>query len=83
MLPTPFVPVQNLFTLSLFQMAEEGWTQGNCQAAPGFPSLLIDALESLSVTERPRYSPLQGDPGHRQEQPLPQHPAVASDCHRV
>jgi hypothetical protein len=44
-----------LFTLSLFQMAEEGWTQGNCQAAPGFPSLLIDALESLGVTERPRY----------------------------
>jgi hypothetical protein len=36
-------------------MAEEGWTQGNCQAAPGFPSLLIDALESLGVTERPRY----------------------------
>ena len=38
-----------------FQMAEEGWTQGNCQAAPGFPSLLISALESLGVTERPRY----------------------------
>ena len=35
-------------------MAEEGWTQG-CQAAPGFPSLLINALESLGVTERPRY----------------------------
>ena len=38
-----------------FQMAEEGWTQGDCQAAPGFPSLLINALESLGVTERPRY----------------------------
>ena len=38
-----------------FQMAEEGWTQGNCQAAPGFPSLLINALESLGVTEHPRY----------------------------
>ena len=38
-----------------FQMAEKGWTQGNCQAAPGFPSLLINALESLGVTERPRY----------------------------
>ena len=36
-------------------MAEEGWTQGNCQAAPGFPSLLINALESLGVTEHPRY----------------------------
>ena len=36
-------------------MAEEGWTQGNCQAAPGFPSLLINALESLGVTECPRY----------------------------
>src|SRR6185312_8500507 len=36
-------------------MAEEGWTQGNCQAAPDFPSLLINALESLGVTERPRY----------------------------
>ena len=36
-------------------MAEEGWTQGICQAAPGFPSLLINALESLGVMERPRY----------------------------
>jgi len=36
-------------------MAEEGWTQGDCQAAPGFPSLLINALESLGVMERPRY----------------------------
>ena len=36
-------------------MAEEGWTQGNCQAAPGFPSLLINALESLGVMEHPRY----------------------------
>jgi len=36
-------------------MAEEGWTQGNCQAAPGFPSLLISALENLGVTEPPRY----------------------------
>ena len=27
----------------------------DCQAAPGFPSLLINALESLGVTERPRY----------------------------
>jgi hypothetical protein len=39
----------------LFQMAEEGWTQGLCQAAPGFPSLLINALESLGDSERPRY----------------------------
>jgi hypothetical protein len=36
-------------------MAEEGWTQGDCQAAPSFPSLLIDTLEGLGVTERPRY----------------------------
>jgi len=36
-------------------MAEKGWTQGFCQAAPGFPSLLTNALESLGVTERPRY----------------------------
>jgi len=36
-------------------MAEEGWTQGICQAASGFPSLLINALESLGVTEHPRY----------------------------
>ena len=41
--------------LLCFQMVEEGWTQGNCQAAPGFPSLLINALESLGVIERPRY----------------------------
>jgi hypothetical protein len=55
MLPTPFCTCARLFTLPLFQMAEEGWTQGNCQAAPGFPNLLINALESLGVTERPRY----------------------------
>jgi hypothetical protein len=36
-------------------MAEEGWTQGECQAAPGFPSLFINTLEGLGVTERPRY----------------------------
>ena len=36
-------------------MAEEGWTQGLCQAAPGFPSLLINALESFGVTKRLRY----------------------------
>ena len=36
-------------------MAEEGWTQGICQAAPGFPSLFINALEILSVSECPRY----------------------------
>ena len=36
-------------------MAKEGWTQGICQAAPGFPSLLIYTLESLGVSERPRY----------------------------
>jgi hypothetical protein len=55
MLPAPFCTCARLFTLSLFQMAEEGWTQGNCQAAPSFPSLLINALENLGVTERPRY----------------------------
>ena len=36
-------------------MAEEGWIQGDCQAAPGFPSLLINTLESLGIAERPRY----------------------------
>jgi hypothetical protein len=36
-------------------MAEEGWTQGDYQAAPGFLSLLINTLEGLGVTERPRY----------------------------
>ena len=36
-------------------MAEEEWTQVICQAAPGLPSLLINALESLGVSERPRY----------------------------
>ena len=56
---TPFVYPQIIVQVYspylCFQMAEEGWTQGNCQAAPGFPSLLINALESLGVTERPRY----------------------------
>ena len=36
-------------------MAEEGWTQGICQATLGFPSLLINALENLGISERPRY----------------------------
>ena len=30
-------------------------SQGICQAAPGFPSLFINALESLGVSEYPRY----------------------------
>jgi hypothetical protein len=55
MLSTPFCIYARLFTLPLFQMAEEGWTQGDCQAAPGFPGLLINTLEGLGVTERPRY----------------------------
>jgi hypothetical protein len=55
MLSTSFCTCARLFTLSLFQMAEEGWTQGDCQAALVFPSLLINALESLGVMERPRY----------------------------
>src|SRR6185295_7265933 len=38
-----------------FQMAEEGWTQANGQAAPAFPSLFISATENPGVTERPRY----------------------------
>ena len=46
---------KRIHLIFVFQMAEEGWTQGDCQAAPGFPSLLINALESLGVTERPRY----------------------------
>ncbi|PVH34874.1 hypothetical protein PAHAL_7G053000 [Panicum hallii] len=36
-------------------MAENGWTQGVCQEEPGFPRLLIDYLERLGITERPRY----------------------------
>jgi len=55
---TPLVYLKYLCKFSpylCFQMAEEGWTQGNCQAAPGFPSLLISALENLGVTEPPRY----------------------------
>ena len=36
-------------------MAEEGWTQAICQAARSFPSLLINALESLGVAEHLRY----------------------------
>ena len=36
-------------------MAEDGWTQGIFQAAPDFPSLLINALESLGITEHLRY----------------------------
>ena len=54
----PFVPKYLCKACSpylCFQMAEEGWTQGICQAAPGFPSLLINALEILSVSECPRY----------------------------
>jgi hypothetical protein len=36
-------------------MAENRWTQGICQEEPGFPLLLINSLERLGVTERPRY----------------------------
>ncbi|PVH66251.1 LOW QUALITY PROTEIN: hypothetical protein PAHAL_1G185900 [Panicum hallii] len=36
-------------------MAENGWTQGVCQEEPGFPRLLINSLERLGITERPRY----------------------------
>ena len=41
---------KQIHLIFVFQMAEEEWTQGNCQATPGFPSLLINALESLGVT---------------------------------
>ena len=54
----PFVPkyLCKIYSPYLsFQMAEEGWTQGFCQAAPSFPSLLTNALESLGVMECPRY----------------------------
>jgi hypothetical protein len=36
-------------------MAEDGWTQGVCQEEPGFARLLINSLERLGITERPRY----------------------------
>jgi hypothetical protein len=36
-------------------MAEDGWTQGVCQEKPGFARLLINSLERLGTTERPRY----------------------------
>jgi hypothetical protein len=36
-------------------MAENEWTQGVCQEEPGFPRLLINSLERLGITERPRY----------------------------
>src|SRR6185436_3702215 len=51
----PQINVQVYSPYLCFQMAEEGWTQGNCQVAPGFPSLLINALESLGITECPRH----------------------------
>jgi hypothetical protein len=36
-------------------MAGDGWTQGVCQEEPGFARLLINSLERLGITERPRY----------------------------
>jgi hypothetical protein len=36
-------------------MAEDGWTQGVCQEEPGFSRLLINSLERLGITKRPRY----------------------------
>jgi hypothetical protein len=36
-------------------MAEDGWTQGVCQEEPGFAHLLINSLERLGITKRPRY----------------------------
>jgi hypothetical protein len=35
-------------------MAEDGWTQGVWQEEPGFARLLINSLERLGITERPR-----------------------------
>ena len=51
----PQLIVQAFSPYLCFQMAEEGWTQGDCQAAPGFSSLLINSQESHGVTECPRY----------------------------
>ena len=51
----PSIRAKLVHPIFVFQIAEEGWTQGICQAAPGFPRLLINALENLGVTERPRY----------------------------
>jgi len=74
-------------------MAEEGWTQGICQAAPDFPGLLINAMESLGVTERPRYYSREyehhGTLRYRvilviaKSDRYPRHPVMASDRHRV
>jgi hypothetical protein len=36
-------------------MAEDGWTQGVCQEELGFARLLINFVECLGITERPRY----------------------------
>jgi hypothetical protein len=36
-------------------MAKDGWTQGEYQEEPSFARLLINSLEALSITERPRY----------------------------
>jgi hypothetical protein len=36
-------------------MVEDGWTQGVCHEEPGFACLLINSLERLGITERPRY----------------------------
>ena len=51
----PSIRAKLVHPIFVFQMAEEGWTLGDCQAAPGFPSLFINALESLGITEHPRY----------------------------
>ena len=76
-------------------MAEEGWTQGDCQTAPGFPSLLTDALESLGVMERPRYYNREYENhgtlrcrvilviARSDRYPESRHPAVASDRYGV
>jgi hypothetical protein len=38
-----------------FRWPRMGGAQGVCQEEPGFPRLLINSLERLGVTERPRY----------------------------
>ena len=51
----PNICVKLVHSIFVLRWLRKDGPMAFCQAAPGFPSLLINALESLGITECPRY----------------------------
>jgi hypothetical protein len=88
----PFVPVQDCLPCPCFRwlrkdgpraIAKMHWLSQPFDQRPGKPWRYGTPKVLQQRVRTPWYPLLQGDPGHRQEQPLPRHLAMASDCHRV